>query len=115
MSANLCLHAGARKATLEDVHAIPCPDATATWQPVAHSRVLEHVRGTLETAGYAVTREQLALNRQGQQFFAVLDLARPVGGDGAALAIGVRNSIDKSFPMGMVGGARVFVCDNLAF
>lgn len=114
-TANLCLHGGARGATVEEVANVPMPLATATWQPVSHLRVLEHVRETLGAAGYTVTREQLALNRQGQQFFAVLDLARTIHGDTATLAIGVRNSIDKSFPMGLVGGSRVFVCDNLAF
>src|SRR5262249_21207388 len=31
------------------------------------------------------------------------------------LAVGVRNSTDKSFPLGFCAGNRVFVCDNLAF
>jgi hypothetical protein len=29
--------------------------------------------------------------------------------------VGVRNSVDKSFPLGFCAGARVFICDNLAF
>ena len=32
-----------------------------------------------------------------------------------ALSVGVRNSWDKSFPLGFAAGSRVFVCDNLAF
>jgi len=31
------------------------------------------------------------------------------------LAVGLRNSIDKSFPMGFCAGSRVFCCDNLSF
>jgi hypothetical protein len=31
------------------------------------------------------------------------------------LAVGIRNSIDKTFPLGFCAGSRVFVCDNLAF
>src|SRR5205823_14100843 len=34
---------------------------------------------------------------------------------GVHLAVGVRNSLDKSFPLGFCAGSRVFVCDNLAF
>jgi len=30
-------------------------------------------------------------------------------------AVGLRNSHDKSFPIGIAFGSRVFVCDNLAF
>jgi hypothetical protein len=29
--------------------------------------------------------------------------------------VGLRNSHDKSFPIGIAFGSRVFVCDNLAF
>jgi hypothetical protein len=32
-----------------------------------------------------------------------------------ALVLGLRNSHDKSFPVGLVAGASVFVCDNLSF
>jgi len=35
--------------------------------------------------------------------------------DGIALVVGVRNSTDKSMPIGFAAGERVFVCDNLAF
>jgi GDP-D-mannose dehydratase len=31
-----------------------------------------------------------------------------------SLAVGVRNSLDTSFPMGFAAGSRVFCCDNLA-
>ena len=34
--------------------------------------------------------------------------------DGMSLAMGFRNSIDKSMPLGICAGVTVFVCDNLA-
>ncbi len=34
---------------------------------------------------------------------------------GVALAVGCRNSVDKSLPIGFCCGQRVFVCDSLAF
>ena len=34
---------------------------------------------------------------------------------GIRLALGVRNSHDKTFALGLTVGYRVFVCDNLAF
>ena len=48
------------------------------------------------------------------RFFGTLDLATPVA-TGVSLAVGIRNSVDKSFPLGFCAGNRVFVCDNLAF
>jgi hypothetical protein len=43
-----------------------------------------------------------------------LDLGTPIA-TGVALAVGIRNSTDKTFPLGFCAGNRVFVCDNLAF
>jgi hypothetical protein len=76
--------------------------------------VLTTVKETLGEAGYEVRSEQLALNGSGTRFFGTLDLATPIA-TGISLAVGIRNSTDKSFPLGFCGGSRVFVCDNLAF
>src|SRR5262249_47610898 len=38
----------------------------------------------------------------------------PIAG-GVNLSVGVRNSIDKTLPLGFCAGNRVFVCDNLSF
>jgi hypothetical protein len=81
---------------------------------VGHAQVLDAVRGTLEDAGYSITRQQLSLTKEGGRFFGTLDLSASVL-DGVTLAVGIRNSIDKSFPIGFAAGSRVFVCDNLAF
>src|SRR5438477_9276285 len=42
-------------------------------------------------------------------------LALNVQHAGIRLALGIRNSHDKSFSLGVTVGYRVFVCDNLAF
>src|SRR4029450_3088861 len=65
-------------------------------------------------AGYQVKAEQYALARPDPRFFGVLDLETPLA-QGVGLSVGVRNSVDKSFPLGFAAGSRVFVCDNLAF
>ena len=46
--------------------------------------------------------------------FATMDLSDRLV-DGVTLAIGVRNSIDKSLPLGFMAGSRVGCCENLAF
>lgn len=46
--------------------------------------------------------------------FAMADLATPLV-TGVHLSVGIRSSLDKSLPLGWVGGNRTFVCDNLAF
>jgi hypothetical protein len=113
MGSTLMLHAGGRKATRDEVLAIEAPPPTASWFPVSHGTVLSKIEELLDTAGYEITREQLGLSHRGNRVFGVLDLESRIS-DGVSLALGFRNSIDKSFPYGLAGGTRTFVCDNLA-
>ncbi len=114
VASNLCLHKGARLVELEELRACPTPPPEGRWYPVAHARVLETVSATLQDAGYRVQSQKLALSREKARFFGTLDLGTPVA-CGVCLSVGIRNSVDKSFPLGFCAGNRVFVCDNLAF
>jgi hypothetical protein len=49
----------------------------------------------------------------GARYFGLLSLRSPY--TGYEDTVGLRNSHDKSFPVGIGFGSRVFVCDNLAF
>lgn len=113
---DLMLQSGGRLCTLDELKAVPTPQAEGRWHPVAHSQVLDTVVGTLTAAGYTVKSQALAIARDGKRFFGTLDLTTPLTPDSSvALAVGIRNSTDKSFPLGFCAGSRVFVCDNLAF
>lgn len=112
--AKLVLHCGARQVSRTELDAIEAPPATSTWFPIAHRTVIDAVTGTLTNSGFAVKREQFALARNDARMFATLDLASELT-PGVTLSVGVRNSTDKSFPLGFAAGSRVFVCDNLAF
>lgn len=113
-NASLCLHKGARPVSREELALIKAPEATKTWFPVSHSKVLDKAEECLKKAGYQIKGMKLGVMRDGSRFFGVMDLEHTIA-DGVSLAVGVRNSIDKSLPIGFVGGSRVFVCDNLAF
>lgn len=114
VSSQLYLHRGARVVGREELNAVAAPIPTETWFPLRHSQVLDTVLGTLEASAFHVNNVQLSLSQDDARFFGTLDLATSLG-DGAALAVGVRNSVDKTFPLGFCAGCRVFVCDNLAF
>ncbi|MFO0938959.1 MAG: DUF932 domain-containing protein [Gemmataceae bacterium] len=115
-TANLMLHRGAREVSREELAHIPLPPATRSWAPVGHSRVLDTTLATLKETGFVCDKMRLALSADGRRFFGTLDLTTELSSDGiVTLAVGVRNSIDKTFPMGFCAGSRVFVCDNLAF
>ncbi len=113
MESKLMLHRGGKVATRDEVFGIQAPPATDTWHPVSHGIVLAKVEETLGAAGYIIVRQQLGLSHGGDRFFGVLDLESAIL-DGIRLALGLRNSIDKSFPYGLAGGTRTFICDNLA-
>src|SRR5262249_50688669 len=55
-----------------------------------------------------------ALDRNNARFFGTLELATTLAA-GVSLAVGIRNSIDRSLSQGFVAGNRVFVCSNMAF
>lgn len=110
----LILHCGAREATREELALVPTPEATRTWRPVPHVRVIETVEQTLGDAGFAIEKLRFGLSRNDARMFAVADLSTPLV-TGVHLSVGIRSSLDKSLPLGWVGGNRTFVCDNLAF
>src|SRR5271156_873110 len=113
-SSSLVLHAGGKLVTFDELREYRAPPPEGRWHPISHDTVLGTVKETLGEAGYEVKSEKLALNARGTRFFGTLDLATPIA-TGVSLAVGIRNSTDKSFPLGFCGGSRVFVCDNLAF
>ena len=72
------------------------------------------VLSTLDDAGFRVSQSQLAVSRGGDRFFGTQNLESQLT-DGVILAVGVRNSVDQSLPLGFVAGNRVLVCENLIF
>lgn len=114
ISSTLLTGSGTRDVSAEQLAQVSTPPATATWFPVPHHHVFQSVVDTLTGAGFGIQQSRLTLARYDARFFATLDLTTPVS-EGITLAVGVRNSTDKSFPIGFCCGTRVTVCDNLAF
>lgn len=110
---SLMLHAGAAPATYDDLRAVVMPEATETHLPVPHHELVEIVRYTLGFYGHEITEEAHALTQEGQRYFGLFSLKSAYSEYTDTL--GLRNSHDKSFPIGIAFGSRVFVCDNLAF
>jgi hypothetical protein len=108
----LILHAGGHHVGRDQLSSIATPEATHTWQPVPHESVVQMVEQALTGSGLAITDSAFALARNGARMFGVITLA---GGTDYATIIGVRNSHDRSFPVGLCLGSRVMVCDNTAF
>lgn len=109
----LMLHAGAKEVDYDGLRALTTPDATATHVPIPHFRVVDLMKSTLAMYGHDVTEEHYGVTEDGARFFGVISLKSPYGD--YTDTVGLRNSHDKRFPIGVGFGSRVFVCDNLAF
>jgi|ERR1700733_484588 len=107
------IHAGGSEVGIDEVRRVQMPEATDSYQPIAHERMIELVTGAMADMGLVIAQQQYALAKDGQRFFGLFDLR----GDQPDynLVFGLRNSHDKTFPAAISLGSRVFVCDNLAF
>jgi hypothetical protein len=109
----LMLHAGANEIDYAALRALETPPATPTHVPVEHFRVVDLVKSTLGMYGHEVTDEHHGVTPDGARYFGLLSLRSTY--TGYEDTVGLRNSHDKSFPVGIAFGSRVFVCDNTAF
>lgn len=109
----LNLHSGGELVTYDQLRAVSTPEATSTHVPLPHHELVELVRFTLSYYGHEIAEEHFALDHDGHRFFGLMSLRSPYGDYTDTL--GLRNSSDKSFPIGIAFGSRVFVCSNLAF
>ena len=106
-----------------DVRMVPVPEVTRTYVPMPHGDLIDTIEVQLKhhLPQYYVDSKQFGLAREGQQLFGLMTLKKhdcdvidvEVVEDSIDLSIGFRNSYDKSMSVGIVGGAKVFVCDNM--
>jgi len=113
-SATLSAHAGGYTCTEDAVRAVVIPNGTKTWCPIGHNVLIDLIGAELDKRGLIVEERQYAMVDAGAQMFGTYTLRADRNKD-FTLALGIRNSINKTLPAGMCAGSRVFVCDNLAF
>ena len=114
MENKLILHCGAKKVTRDELKEVLTPKPTMSWKPVPHYEVAEYVAHIAARRGYNIVAEEYELRPTGRKMFGVLKFA-PEGNPEYTRALGIRNSHDKSFALGLVVGVNVMVCSNLAF
>lgn len=109
----LMLHTGADAVDYTSLRQLPVPLATDTHVPIPHHSVVDMVKYSLGFYGHEIVDEHYGVTPDGARFFGVLSLRSEYGD--YTDTVGLRNSHDKKFPIGISFGSRVFVCDNLAF
>jgi hypothetical protein len=117
LNGTLMVHTGGRQRTRDELATLPTPEATDTWKPVPHYELVESLIEVLTTHGITITREENATSgKDDARLFGVLDLVIPdVAVPDFGMSLGIRGSNDRSLAIQATAGARVFVCDNLAF
>lgn len=109
----LMLHVNATPIDYDGLRQLVTPEGTATHVPIPHFRVVDLIKMTLGMYGHEVTDEHHGVTEDGSRYFGLISLRSPY--TGYEDTVGLRNSHDKSFPVGIGFGSRVFVCDNMAF
>lgn len=109
----LMLHAGANAIDYDGLRQLETPPATATHVPLPHFRLVDLVAHSLAYHGHEVREQHHGVTPDGLRYFGVLTIRSPY--TGYEDMVGLRNSHDKSLPVGIAFGSRVFVCDNTAF
>src|ERR1700729_1840163 len=110
---SLMLHRGAADIDYDGLRSLITPPATPTHVPLPHHELVQMMRYALPFYGHEIVAEHHGVTEDGARYFGLLSLRSTYGG--YEDTVGLRNSHDKSFPIGVAFGSRVFVCDNLAF
>jgi hypothetical protein len=114
--------------TLADLKSLPTPEPTESWMPIAHHEVVDRLTRQLERRHLAIRAARMtvadgalypepgrSIEVPGARLFASFDL-EPTRGvkfpEGCIPSLGLRNSVDKSYSLSVLAGARVLVCSN---
>jgi len=109
---SLIAHVDTKRIDEGIVRSVPEPEFTATWHPVSHARVIDALQAAVKEAGLGIMKREYSLNDSGTRMFGAWTLDYHT--NGSAYCLVFRNSIDKSMLLGVGGGTKTFICDNLA-
>jgi len=101
------------------VRAEPQPVFTESWHPFSHAVVLDAVAAACKKFNLTVERKEYSIRKNSKMFASWEVRSRSevlvAQKRDFTLAIGIRNSIDKTHSVGLCAGERITVCDNLMF
>lgn len=106
-------HCGTVKVERGFLSRIGTPQGTDTFQPIAHSTLVDTIEEALSYRRISIVKSEFAVSKDGMKCFGLLEVNHEL--DDLRFAIGLRNANDKSMRLGLVAGYRVFICDNMAF
>ena len=89
------------------------PSRTDTHVPIAHHELLDLVRHYANDLGFEIVQERHAMDRENQRYFGMFQINSH--DNEIATIMGLRNSHDKSIPIGVSTGNAPFICANGMF
>jgi len=97
----------------------PQPAFTESWHPFSHAVVLDAVAAACKKFNLTIERKEYSIRKNSKMFasWEVRSRSEVLVAQKRefTLAIGIRNSIDKTHSVGLCAGERITVCDNLMF
>ena len=102
-----------KRAKEKEVISVPEPKFTKSWHPISHKRVIKALEKGCKSEGIGIVKRDYSLGRDGLKMFGVWDL--DIKNKKMGYSLGFRNSLDKSFAVGICAGTSVFVCSNMMF
>ena len=100
--------------TESEVLAVREPAFTKSWHPMSHGKVIEAAHNALHLDGIEVKKKEYSLSQNGLNMFGVWQLDY-MSDNKKTLSIGIRNSMQKHFAVGVCAGNNIMVCDNMSF
>jgi hypothetical protein len=112
---SLILHCGAKEVTYQELEAIPVPEATRSYAPMAHHHFIDMIQDSVSGifGADAVTENAMGVTEDGARLFGVMTIA--LDSPEHTVALGYRGDHGKDLSRGVCTGARMLVCDNLCF
>lgn len=100
--------------TESEVLAIREPAFTKSWHPMSHGKVIEAAHNALHLEGIEIKKKEYSLSKNGLNMFGIWQLDY-MSDEKKTLSIGIRNSMQKHFAVGICAGNNIMVCDNMSF
>jgi len=118
--ATLLAHGDTKEVELDRLWEIETPEPTKTWTPVPHRIIPETLTQLIFEKGWDFANHdrpyRVAINDEGTRLFGVTEVKIPgIEDEDYGIAIGFRNSHNKTMAARIAIGQAVFVCDNMAF
>jgi len=113
--ANVIEHGNGKRVPEEAVRKVKEPKFTETWHPVSHAKVLDALQVAVKDQGLIVKGSSYSLAAEGQNMFGTWSLDNGDADAKIGWELGFRNSVRKSYAIGVTAGTNVFVCSNLMF